>query len=229
MFTSDLLATTTPAPADLLFTTRDKVKAQLGSFATDDKIDALIEQVSGELDAGLGYPAANGGGHSLAECGYTLTIWAQESYLSLNMQRRFLTEKPVVSVNGTELDPAAVVCDLDKGDIRLVCGTAKDRWPCGKIAFTFTAGFVMPPVSANPSSPSRRLPKQLERAAIDLIAYRHTLSTGQPCGSVLKQMNLPGAGMLAFDIPTPPLGDGAIPGHVAAMIEPWRYARDGQT
>ena len=220
----------TASPSSTRWTSLSNVKAVLGQFAVDAEITRLIDQVSGELSAQLGYPEANQGpagerGAALHEAQYSETIRLAQPASGLLLSRRFLLAAPSVTEDGVQVAPGDIAADYAAGILYRLDGGSRSSFEAALTVVTYAAGFKSPE-DASVVAPSRNFPPELERAAIDLIAYRWTIATGKPCGAPISQVSLPGAGTLAFAIQSPAIVNGA-PEQIARIIAPYQFPSIG--
>jgi hypothetical protein len=224
----DSILSVSVAPTNVEFTTLQNTKDDLGQFTTDPIILRYIDQATSEIVSFLNYREANplGGssGHPIAETGYSETFRMTHYSESLLLSRRFLVAAPVISEDGVNVAAADIETDYGAGIVFRLSNGVRAAFRGSVIIASYTAGYKMP-ADTTVTAPSRRMPESLERATIDLVAYRFTLATGQPCGSPMKSISLPGAGALGFDLTRPQTDSRAMPGQVAALLEPYRNYR----
>lgn len=214
--------TVATAADEKTFTRLDDVKTALGAFAADAVITSMIDEVSGEIADALDFPQVAGDDNPLAETGYVETIWANNCMLTQRLSRMHLIEAPTVTIDGASVDAACIEVNTRLGEVTYYSGNRQIPWPAGKIVFTYTAGFVMPPVDVDPTAPSRRLPKQLERAAIDLIRYRRIQAGDESMCPPVKAESFPGIGQFTYDLAAPSVV-GGMPEHVSRTLDRYRF------
>lgn len=216
------LLTVTAGPAQTRLTTRAAIQAAFGAFADGAAMDTLIDRATAEFMSRLGYPSANGGAHAFARSTYEEKIETSQAVESINLSRRFLTQKPAVTINGEVIDPADIEAAFGAGVLRRLSGGRRVDFPGGAvIVATYPAGFLLP------GEEGRTLPHDVEAAVIDLIGLRRLSIAGAgPCAAPISSMNLPGAGAINFNVETPALVD-ALPGAVHDAIEAYRFRLAG--
>lgn len=194
----------TSAASSLALLSVAELRALLGAGPSDDDLEVLGRRVALAIAGACGVAADGVNPPTLLRETCAETFRLARRVATLRLARRPVAAVTSVVENGTTLDPVSYELDPASGLVTRLSGDQPCWWPCGKVAFAFTAGYVA-------------APDDLKLAAAKLAAVLAAESGHDPN---LKRESIPG--VIEREWWVPPTTDPLITREIEELLSPYR-------